>query len=400
MNDPFGFDSIELDWLRAKPGKKWQRTPGALAAWVADMDLPPAPVIVERLHAVVEAGDFGYPNWRGVGAGTPLRELFVDRAARRYSWEIGDVHELREFCDVMQAVLAVLHLCTEPGDGVILHTPAYPPFFEAIAATRCRPVELPRRVEPAPGGSRFTFDVDALEQRLRDEPARVLLLCNPHNPTGRVFTRDELVRLADLAERHDLLIVADEIHADLTYPPLAHVPIASLGPQVAARTVTLHSASKAFNLAGLRYAVAHVGAPWVRDRLAQVHSHMFGAMNLFAVEATTAAWSLGDEWLQAAVAHLDRNRRLLADLLGAHLPDVAYTPPEATYLAWLDCRLLALEGQGLGDDPSQHFRRHGIDLSAGPDFGGPGTGHVRLNMATSAAVLAAIVEAMAASLTG
>lgn len=389
MTDPFGFDELELAWLRSKPGIKWQRSPGALAAWVADMDFRLAPVVLERLAQVVATGDLGYPNWRGFASGTPAREVFAERAARRYGWSVGDAHELRELCDVMQGIEAVLHWCTEPGDAVVLHTPAYPPFFRAVEAAGCRLVEVPLQ-RTATG---WDPDLDGLARRLAHEPARVLLLCNPQNPTGHVFDGAELVRLAELAERHDLLIVSDEIHADLVYQPHHHVPIASLGPEVAARTVTLHSASKAFNLAGLRYAIAHVGPEWVRERLAAVPQHVFGAMNLFAVEATRAAWTEGDEWLAAVVDHLDRNRHRLTRLLDEHLPGVDHTPPAGTYLAWLDCRAL-----DLGSDPSDHFRRHGVDLSPGPDFGSPGVGHVRLNLATSGSVLDAVVTAMAASL--
>lgn len=391
MTDPFGFDGLELAWLHSKPGIKWQRTPGAIAAWVADMDFPPAPVVVERLAQVLATGDLGYPNWRGFASGTPAREVFAERAARRYGWSIDDVHELRELCDVMQGVEAVLHFCTEPGDAVVVHTPAYPPFFRAVEAAGCRLVEAALQ-RTATG---WDPDLDGLRRLLAHERARVLLLCNPQNPTGHVFDRSELEQLVELAERYDLLIVSDEIHADLVYEPRRHVPIASLGAEVAARTVTLHSASKAFNLAGLRYAIAHVGPRWVRERLAAVPQHVFGAMNLVAVEATRAAWTDGDEWLAAVVGHLDRNRRRLASLLDRHLPGVDHTPPAGTYLAWLDCRAL-----DLGDDPSDHFRRHGVDLSPGPEFGSPGSGHVRLNFATSGPVLDAAVTAMAASLSG
>lgn len=389
MTDPFGFDRLDLDWLRTKPGIKWQRTPGALAAWVADMDFPPAPVVVERLTQVIATGDLGYPNWRGFASGTPVREVFLARAASRYGWRIDDIHELRELCDVVQGIEMVLHLCTEPGDAVVVHTPAYPPFFRAIEAAGCRLVEVAmRRTERG-----WDAGIDELVRRLAHERARVLLLCNPQNPTGHVFGRAELEALAELAERHDLLILSDEIHADVVYAPNQHVPIASLGPEIATRTVTLHSASKAFNLAGLRYAIAHVGPTWVRERLGSVPQHVFGAMNLFAVEATRAAWTDGDEWLCSVVAHLDRNRSILAGLLDDLLPGVDHVPPAGTYLAWLDCRAL-----DLGADPSDHFRRHGVDLSPGPDFGTPGAGHVRLNFATSASVLSSVVATMAASL--
>ena len=168
----------------------------------------------------------------------------------------------------------------------------------------------------------------------------MLLLCHPHNPTGHRFAIDELVRLVSIAERFDLLIVSDEIHADLTYDSV-HVPIASIAG-AAARTVSVHSASKAFNLAGMRHAVAHIGPEHLREALFELPDHFLGAINLMASEATVAAWEHGDDWLDAVVAHLERNRLRFAELVAEHLPAVKHRPPAATYLAWLDCRGTAL----------------------------------------------------------
>ena len=234
-----------------------------------------------------------------------------------------------------------------------------------------------------------SFDIAELRDAVRESGARALLLCHPHNPTGHVFGEAELTALADLAEEHDLLIISDEIHADLTYAPLEHQPVARFAP---AHTVTLHAASKAFNLAGLRYAIMHIGPASLRETLINAPDHLYGAANLFGAEATRVAWTEGSEWLAAVLAHLDRQRVLLADLLAEHLPDVRYTPPAATYLAWLDCRAL-----DLGDDPSEEFRRRGVRLSEGPNFGEQGIGHARLNFATSSGVLREIVSLMASN---
>jgi len=376
-------------------GVKWQRTPGALAAWVADMDIPPAGIIRQRLHELIGVGDVGYPQWAAAHAGSPARDAFVAWASQRWGWSIDDPHDLVELCDVVQGIQVSLWLCTQPGDGVIVHTPTYPPMLAAIEAVGARRIDLPARwIDPGA----WTFDLDELENRLADTSARVLLLCHPHNPTGRVFPVEELRRLADLAERHDLLIVSDEIHADLTFGQCRHVPMASLGPEVAARTITLHSPSKAFNLAGLRYAVAHVGPAWVRERLWALPNHLLGAVNLTGAVAATAAWTEAGAvtWLDDVMAHLDRQRHHLAELLAAHLPMVRCALPEATYLAWLDAGAL-----GWGDDPSERWRQpipgaRAVDLSAGPDFGPGGAGFVRLNVATSAAMLERIVVTMAA----
>jgi cysteine-S-conjugate beta-lyase len=383
-DDPFGFDRLDLDWLRAKPGTKWHAHPGQLAAWVADMDFPPFEGLGEVLRRRADSGDLGYPDWGYPRPRSPVCALFADRAARRYGWQF-DAAEVREFCDVTQAVQVALHLATSPGDGVVLHTPSYPPLWRALAHMDRRQVDVPAHVT----SEGVAFDYDELERQLDRSPARALLLCHPHNPTGHRFDRDELMRLIDIAQRHDLLIVSDEIHADLTYEPAAHVPVASLSPAAASRTVSIHSASKAFNVAGMRHAVAHVGPELLRQHMAALPDHLMGSINIAAAGVTEVAWRDGDQWLAAVLAYLDRNRHALASLLAEHLPAVTYRVPDATYLAWLDCRAL-----GDGDAPFEQFRRRGVQLSPGPDFGPSGAGHVRLNFATSAAVLTTIVQQM------
>lgn len=384
-SDPFGLESLDLERLRAKRSAKWSRHGTAFAAWVADMDMAPAPVVLEAIRKMADEADLGYPEWKGTGFGSPAVEVWADRCARRYGWQ-PDLHEVREFCDVVQAVQVALHLHTRPGDGVVLHVPAYPPLLDAVGTFGLRLIEVPAHI----GADSVEFDYDELERRLAAEGAAVLMLCHPQNPTGHRFDRPELERLAAIAERFDLLVVADEIHADLTYAPHGHIPFASLGPEVAARTITVHSPSKAFNIAGLRHAVAHIGSHRLRQQMAGLPNHLLGALNVVAAEATIAAWTSGDDWLDAVLDHLDRNRRLMAALLAEHLPAVRYRIPDATYLAWLDCR-----GCGFDDEPFDVFRSRGVQLSPGLDFGHLGSGHVRLNMATSAAILEQVVEAMA-----
>jgi cystathionine beta-lyase len=302
--------------------------------------------------------------------------------ADRFGWSIDPAHTI-ELNDVLHGLHVVLHLCTEPGDGIVLHTPAYHPFLDTIDQTHLRMVESQAQLVDG----RWQWDHDELDRRLESEPARILLLCNPQNPTGRVFTRAELERLAAIAERHDLLVVSDEIHSDLVYAPHRHIPMATIAPD---RTVTLTSASKAFNIAGLRWAIAHIGPTWLRERIASLPGHLFGAPNLTAVAATHAAWTQGDDWLAAVMARLDAHRSLLADLLRTRIPGVGYVPPEATYLAWLDATSL-----GLADEPAALALAAGVALSPGADFGANGAGFARLNMATSTDVLRAVVDAVA-----
>jgi cystathionine beta-lyase len=374
---------LSLDDVRVRRGTKWASIDGRLAAWVADMDFPVATEIRDAL--VAATADVGYPHWPGIGR-SPLPELFTERMAVRFGWQ-PLVDRLHELADVMQGVVASIHHLTRPGDGVVVHTPAYPPFLGAIEGAGRRVVEVPA----VRTGEGWVFDHGELDARLATEPARLLLLCHPHNPTGHVFTAGELSEIAELAARHGLVVVSDEVHAELVHPPHGHVPFASLAPEVEARTVTVTSSSKAFNLAGLRWAILHAGSDELHAALDALPRHYLGAPNLMAVVATQAAWESGDAWQAAVAGQLDTNRRLLATLLQKHLPDIDYAVPDATYLAWLDCRAL-----GLGDDPAETFRSRGVELSPGPRFGNRGRGFARLNFATGPAVLTRIVETMAA----
>lgn len=380
-SDPFGLRSLDIEQLRRKDGAKWQSRRADFSAWVADMDFPIAPVILDAMRAVIDAGAFGYPNWGGPYALSPAAKLFGPRMADRYDWEIRP-DRVRDLIDVLQGVRATVLHRSQPGDGLVLHMPAYHPFLDTVSQMDRRLVPVVRR-----DGA---FDYDALEAELAASGASIWILCNPHNPLGYVFPRAELERIAEIAARFDITVISDEIHADLTMPGYRHVPFESLGAEVSARTVTLASASKAFNLAGLRWAVMHTGSDQLHEALAELPGHYLGAPNLMAVTATVAAWTHGDEWLAAAIEVIDENRHALTGLLERHLPGVVYEPPQATYLTWLDCTAL-----GLGPDPSVVFGERGVALSAGPEFGPQGEGHARLNIATSPSVLAATIEAMA-----
>ena len=382
------FESLDRDCLASKPGTKWRTPAGRIGAWIADMDFRPPDAVLDALRAVVDSGDLGYPTWNP-RRHTPLVPLFVERMQRRHGWAPEAAH-CREYDDVIQAVRQVVHFMSSPGDGIVMHTPAYPPFHATWRSMHRRLVEVPAHAT-ADG---WHFDYDDLERRLQAEPgmARIWILCNPQNPLGHVFGRAELERIAEIADRHDLVVISDEIHAEIVYAPGRHVPFESLGPEASARTVTLTSASKSFNLAGMRWAVAHVGAPSVRAVFDTLPAHFAGITSIMAATAVEAAWTHGDEWLRACVHHLDARRQQLGTLLATHLPSVSHLPPQATYLAWLDCR-----GLGLTEEPAEVFRRGGVELSPGPDFGATSSGFVRLNFATSSTVLTEIVERMSAA---
>lgn len=379
--DAPAFD-VPVAELRRRRGTKWTHYgPDVLAAWVADMDFPPAPPVIETLAEALALGDFGYGTDEEIRA---LAEAFSARSAARTGWA-PDPDRILVLADVMQGVVLAIEAFSQPGDPIGVQTPIYPPFLRAVASTGRRLVELP--VVRGPEG-RFGHDPAGFEA-LAASGARLALLCSPHNPTGRVWHQGELHVLAELAVERDLVVVADEIHADLAYPGVSHLPFAALGPEVEARTVTVTSASKAFNLAGLRCAVAAVGSADLLRRFSARPAATRGGVGVLGVRASLAAWSRGDQWLEDVVAHLDGQRRLLGDLLADRLPQVSWTRPEATYLAWLDCRALGLE------DCWRSFLDGGVALSDGRHFGADGTGHVRLNFATSPAVLTEIVDRMA-----
>ncbi|MFI5933638.1 aminotransferase class I/II-fold pyridoxal phosphate-dependent enzyme [Actinoplanes sp. NPDC051494] len=379
------FDDVPLSWLRAKRGVKWQRPgPDLLPAWVAETDFPVAPPVRDALHATIARGDLGYPD----GPGYPPAAPFAARMRQRYGWEPDPAH-VRPLTDLIQSLQLVLTLATAPGDGVVAFTPNYPPFLATIASMGRRLVSAPAVAR----GESWTWDLDRLDADLRAAGARVLLLVNPHNPTGRMYSRAELTRIAELADRHDLLVVSDEIHAELAHAPRRHVPFASLGPSAAARTVTVTSAAKAFNIAGLRTAVAHVGPEELRARWDAQPPDLHGKVNVLGVEATLAAWASGDPWLRTLNGHLLRQRDHLVSRM-ADLPGLRLRAPDAGYLAWIDCT-----AADLPESPVDWFRRHaGVELSAGADFGPGHEAFVRLNFATTTAVLDRILDAMAAAL--
>jgi len=381
MPDPF--EDLDPERLRLRQSQMWATHPAhVLPAFVAEMDFPLAEPIARALARAIELGDCGYAS----GAG--LADAFAGFAASRMGWTVPPD---RVFLvgDVMAGVVETLSLVTRPGDGVVINTPVYPPFYSILAEVGRRVVTAPLRRLP----DGWQLDLDAVEAALAGG-ARAYLLCSPHNPTGRVFARSELACVAELAGRYGVSVVSDEIHAPLTLPggPV-HTPYASLGESAAAGAVTVTSASKAWNIAGLKCAVVVAGAAAIRDRLATLSQDVRDRAGHLGVIASVAAFRDGGPWLDALLAHLARNRAYLAELIAARLPEVGYAPPEAGYLAWLDCSRL-----GLGDDPSEAFLdRGGVALASGLSFGPEGAGFARLSFGTSRAILAEAVERMAAA---
>lgn len=373
-------DRLTLDELRRRTSMKWRTyPPDVLPLWVAEMDVPLPGTVKRALMDAVALGDTGYP------VGTAYADA-LDRFAReRWAWD-GVVAERTAIVpDVMLGVVEVLKLLTGPGDAVIVNSPVYPPFYAFVAHMDRRVVEAPLddagRIDPV------ALDA-AFERATRGGRPAAFLLCSPHNPTGVAHTRDELATVAWLSQARGVRVVADEIHAPLVLPGARFVPYLSVPG--AERGISLLSASKAWNLAGLKAALAVAGPDAAAD-LARLPAEVCHGPSHLGVIAHTAALRDGGAWLDALLTGLDANRTLLAQLLAGQLPAVRHRAPQATYLAWLDCRDL-----GLGTDPAGHFLKHGrVALNDGRDFGTGGAGHVRLNLATSPQVLREAIRRMA-----
>jgi cystathionine beta-lyase len=369
--------TLGLEQLRQRTSEKWRAYPAdVLPLWVAELDVPLAGPVAAALHAAVELGDTGYTS------GTAYAEALAGFAASRWGWE-PKVESTRLVPDVMNGIVEVLRLVAPAGSAVVVNPPVYPPFFSFLARAGYRVVE-------APLGADGRLDLDAVERALPG--AAAYLLCSPQNPTGTVHTREELAAVAALARRHGVRVVVDEIHAPLA-PPALHVPYLSV--EGSEDAFALLSASKGWNLPGARAALA-VAGPDAAAEVARLHHDVTEGASHLGVIAHTAALREGGPWLDALLAGLEENRTLLGDLLAEHLPQLAYRRPQATYLAWLDCRPL-----GLGDDPAQAFLERGrVALLGGLPFGSGGAGHARLNLGTSPEVLTEAVQRMAHAVAG
>jgi cystathionine beta-lyase len=387
---PSPLSALSLDDLRKRRSEKWLTFPDdVLPLFVAEMDTPLAEPIRAALSTALARGDTGYAH---LGQ---LAEAYTDFSARRYGWS-PDPDRIRLVADVMQGIVEVLRAVTAPGDGVVINPPVYPPFFSDLRHADRRLVEVPLI---GAGSGEYHLDLEGLERAFA-AGAQAYLLCNPHNPTGSVFTRDALLAVAQLAGRYGVRLLVDEIHAPLTYPGVRHVPFLSLlssatpaQEEAIARAFVLVSASKAWNLAGLKAALL-LGGPGADDDLVRIPLDVRFAAGLFGVIASEAALREGEPWLADLLADLDANRALLARLLADKLPEVVYRPPDATFLAWLDCRRL-----GLGDDPAAAFLERGrVAVNSGHHFGAPGRGFVRFNFATSAQLVTEGVRRMAHAL--
>ncbi len=352
-------DSVKWDLAEA----------GVLPMWVADMDFRTAPEITQALEKRAQQGVFGYPL-------TPA--AFYDATTawwqRRHGLTV-DREWVVPMPSILTALSTIMKAFTAPGDKVLLQSPAYNHFFTAIEDGGCAAVTSDLLQE----NGEYTIDFDDLEQKAADPGVKLMLLCNPHNPVGRVWTREELLRIGAICFKNDVLVISDEIHSDLVFGEHVHVPFASLGPEFQLKSVTASSPSKTFNLAGLQVAYLIAAAPDLKKRAEKaLHAQGVLFLNPFGIDALIAAYNEGEAWMEELKIYLFDNYRYLCDYLAEHLPHFKVTPLEATYLVWIDVSALQRPAKEITADLLQH--QH-LWINPGTMYGASGEGFVRVNIA-------------------
>ncbi|KAA0943346.1 putative C-S lyase [Pseudomonas sp. ANT_H14] len=378
--------SFDFDTIHSRLGTgstKWSRYPqDVLPMWIADMDIAAPEAILEALHQRLDQQMLGYSIAR-----PQVREAIVADLWNKYAWRV-QPDELLFLPGVEPGFNMALHAFVQPGQPVVLQTPNYCPLRNAPGNWNLPKIEVPFELSEA---GEYLTPLPALRQALTG--AGALLLSNPHNPLGKVFPREELLAVATACLEQGALIISDEIHADLCFDGRRHIPTASLSPEIAQRTITLMSASKAYNIAGLKTCFAVVQDPVIRERFNRARCGMVDSVSPLGLEATWAAYSQCGEWLEALVNYLQGNRDYLIDAVRTRLPGVLMHAPQGTYLAWLDCSALGQE------DPQRFFLEQAkVGLSAGLEFGDDSQQFVRLNFGCPRALLEEGLQRMERSL--
>lgn len=381
------FNEFELtkEFLASRTASKWCRYPSdIIPSWIAEMDFLPPDVLQDAITKLVLNRDYGYPRRPLMPAERQIGAAFKHRMLERYGWEIQET-STQAVTDLLQGTIAAVLAFSEPGEHIAVHTPCYGPFREAVEEAGRSIAEIPM-VETAEG---FVPDMNALLNAPAD--TRMLILCNPHNPTGRVFTVGELEKLASIAEQRDMIIFSDEVHADFVYDGHKHLPMAQLSEKVAARTVTVNSPGKSFNIAGLRCGIMHFGTPELHERFnARVPRLLLGRPSVISIDAAVAAWMEGQPWLDRIVDLLDRNRHIAFDSISREMPRLKAHLPEASFLLWIDCHALGWQRPAA----EVFLAEAGIAFSPGESFCARHEGFVRLNFATSQELLIEKLERM------
>ena len=375
-----GTNCEKWDYLEEEFGKS-----DLLALWVADMDFPAPPEVLKALHNKIDEGALGYPI-------TPdsLLEAVTGWQKKRHGWEIGK-ESVTWAPGVVAGLAFSLMAFTKPGDGVIIQTPVYPPFYAIINDAGRRIVKNPLKRE----NGRFAMDLEGLE-KLVTPTCRTLILCSPHNPVARVWTRKELEALAEIAKRKDILVISDEIHQDLVFSDAKHICIASLSDEMSSRTVTFVAPSKTFNIAGMKASVALIPDEKLRFRYQSVLDRFhLGSLSILGLTATETAYAKCAEWLDELMAYLEENREMTERFVKERLPHAKMDHPEGTYIFWIDFR-----GYGFNSETLMDFlvNEAKVALNNGLNFGTEGEGFARINIGTNRAQLKEGLERIAGAL--
>jgi cystathionine beta-lyase len=376
----YSFDQV-ID-RRSSESDKWHKYDAdVLPLWVADMDFAAPPAVLQALERRIRHGVFGYSM-----EPPELREVIVDRLDRLYGWRVLS-DDLVFLPGVATGYNMATQTVTSPGDGVLVQTPVYYPILYAPDYASCTLDDM--RLTREPDG-RYTIDLAQMAEHV-GKRTRIFILCNPHNPVGRVFSRLELAQMAELCLRHELVICSDEIHCDLMIGDNHHVPIASIAPEIARSTITLMAPSKTFNVPGLQCAFAIIQNPELRQRYLQARSGIVPSrVNVLGSVAALAAYRHSDGWLEAVLRYIEDNCDFLVRALETHMPGISMIRPEGTYLAWLDCRRSGIQG-----NPHQFFlEKARVALNDGATFGRGGEGFVRLNFACPRSTLESALQRM------
>ncbi len=375
-----------LSDLQTHRSEKWRAFPHeVLPLPVAEMDFPVAEPIREVLIEMVKASDLGY-----LGAIPELGTSFAGFAKRRWNWDLNPSY-VRTATDVGVAIVELLRIFTKPGDKVLFSSPIYQNFYTWMRETNVEMVDVPYLIdEQSTDGTGFTHDWSGIEAAYKNG-IKVHLVCSPHNPLGKVYTREDLLRIVDLAKKHDVIVIADEIHAPLTYKEQPFIPFLSLGQSAADVGIAVSAASKGWNIAGLKCAIIITQSEKMHEKLNELAPAMHYRASLLGAFATVAAFEKGEPWLDQAIVILDQNRHLVANLIESRVPSIKYAMPHCSYLAWLD-----LSALNLGEDPGAALiERAKVAFNSGHIYGPLGKSHVRLNFATSPAIITEAIERIA-----
>jgi len=375
-----GTNCEKWDFLEEEFGKK-----DLLALWVADMDFPAPPEVLEALHNKIDEGALGYPI-----APDSLLKAITDWQKNRHGWEIGK--EAVTWAPGVVAGLAFSIMAyTKPGDGVIIQTPVYPPFYATISESGRRIVKNPLKREK----DRYVMDLESLE-KLVTPTCRTLILCSPHNPVARVWTREELEALSELAERKDMIIISDEIHQDLVYSDAKHMSIASLSEEMSSRTVTFVAPSKTFNIAGMNSSVALIPDEKLRARYVSILNRLhLSSLSILGLTAMETAYAKCAGWLDELMAYLEENRNFTEKFVRERMPKAKMDHPEGTYIFWIDFRGYGFNSETLMD---LLVNEAGVALNNGRNFGTEGDGFARINIGTNREMLKKALEKIAKAL--